>query len=180
MITLTLIDWIIIVGYCLLAVGIGVFLARRANENIDEYFVAGRTFPWWVAGTSMIATSFAADTPLALTRIVRTQGLQGNWYWWCGVMGFLFCACIFARMWQRGRFITDAEIYELRYEGKPAKVLRAYNALHRSIFLNCITMGWVMLAMIKVMGVLFNLGTPASFSGVVNVSILTSFFRRLS
>lgn len=159
------IDWIIIAGYCVLAMGIGVFLSRKATESVESYFVADRTFPWWVAGTSLLATSFAADTPLALTRILRTQGLQGNWYWWSSVMAFMMCACVFARMWQRGRFITDTDIYELRYSGSAAKFLRAYNAAHRSIFLNCITMGWVTLAMTKIIGILVEIPTLVMVKG---------------
>lgn len=156
---LTAIDWSVVVGYCLLALGIGVYMSRRATQNLDEYFVAGRTLPWWVAGTSMVATSFAADTPLALSRIVRTQGLQGNWYWWSGVMAFMLCACLFAKLWHRAHLITDAELYELRYDGWGSKALRSFNAAYRSIFMNCIIMGWVTLAMTKIIGVLLDLPT---------------------
>jgi len=155
---LTALDWAAIVGYCVVALGIGVALSRRATQNVDEYFVAGRSLPWWIAGTSMVATSFAADTPLAIARIVRTQGLQGNWYWWSGVMAFMLCACLFAKLWHRAHLITDAELYELRYAGASAKGLRLFNAAYRSILMNCITMGWVTLAMTKIIGVLLEQG----------------------
>jgi len=158
------IDWLVIAAYCLAALAIGVLLSRRATKNMDEYFVAGRTLPWWIAGTSMVATSFAADTPLAISRIVRTQGLQGNWFWWSGVMAFMLCAVLFARYWRRARLITDAELYELRYDGPGARGLRSFNAAYRSIFLNCITMGWVTLAMTKIIGVLLDLPSIAFLS----------------
>jgi Na+/proline symporter len=157
MISLGIVDWSIVAGYCVLAIGIGAWMSRRATRNVDEYFVAGRSLPWWVAGTSMVATSFAADTPLAISQIVRTQGLQGNWFWWSSVMAFMLSACLFSRFWHRGRFLTDAQIYELRYEGRSATVLRAFNAVYRSVFMNCIIMGWVILAMTKIIGVLLPL-----------------------
>ena len=170
------IDWSIVAGYCVIAFGIGIYFSRRATRNLDEYFVAGRQLPWWIAGTSMVATSFAADTPLAIAKIVRTQGLQGNWFWWGSVMAFMASACLFSRFWHRGRFLTDAEVYELRYGGRSAAALRAFNALYRSVFMNCIIMGWVILAMTKIMGVLFGIETQEEKLIAVAACIVIALF----
>ncbi len=142
-------DWSIIIGYLATSLLIGLYFSKRAGSNLVEYFVAGRKLSWWVAGTSIVATSFAADTPLAIARIVRTQGLQGNWFWWSGLMGFVLCMFFFARMWRRAKLLTDAEFLELRYEGKPAATLRLFHAVYRSVLFNSITMGWVILGMQK-------------------------------
>ncbi|NQT25602.1 Na+:solute symporter [candidate division KSB1 bacterium] len=150
-------DWIIVLIYILIALGIGIFYSKRATSNIDEYFVAGRKLPWWIAGTSMVATSFAADSPLGLTHIVRTQGLQGNWFWWSDVMAFILCAVLFAKFWNRAKLITDAEIYNLRYDGKLANGLRLFNAGYRSVIMNAIIMGWVILAATKIMSVILDI-----------------------
>ncbi len=147
--TLVTLDWSIIIGYLILSLLIGLYFAKRGGSNVVEYFVAGRKLTWWIAGTSIVATSFAADTPLAIARIVRTQGLQGNWYWWSGVMGFMLCMFFFARLWRRAEILTDVEFIELRYEGKPAATLRLFHALYRAILQNGITMGWVILGMQK-------------------------------
>lgn len=148
-VNLATIDWSIIIIYLLLSLSIGLYFSKRAKSNLVEYFVAGRKLTWWVAGTSIVATSFAADTPLAIARIVRTQGLQGNWFWWSGLMGFMLCMFFFARMWRRANILTDAEFVELRYDGKPAANLRLFHAIYRSVFFNSITMGWVILGMQK-------------------------------
>lgn len=147
--TLATLDWSIIIGYLVLSLLIGLYFVKRAGSNVVEYFVAGRKLTWLVAGTSIVATSFAADTPLAIARIVRTQGLQGNWYWWSGAMGFVLCMFFFARLWRRAEILTDVEFIELRYEGKPAATLRSFHALYRAILQNGITMGWVILGMQK-------------------------------
>lgn len=146
---LATIDWSIIIAYLVFSLLVGLCFSKRAGSNLIEYFVAGRKLTWWVAGTSIVATSFAADTPLAIARIVRTQGLQGNWFWWSGLMGFVLCMFFFARMWRRAKLLTDAEFIELRYEGKPAATLRLFHALYRAILFNSITMGWVILGMQK-------------------------------
>ena len=169
---LATIDWSIIVGYLVLSLGIGLFFAKRAGSNLVEYFVAGRKLTWWVAGTSIVATSFAADTPLAIARIVRTNGLQGNWYWWSGVMGFVLCMFFFARLWRRAKVLTDVELLELRYEGKPAAILRLFHALYRSILQNGLVMGTVILGMQKisvVLGIQQSAGQILGYFGVAGV-----------
>jgi len=161
-ITLALIDWLIILVYFVLSLAIGLYYTKRATGSLTEYFVAGRTLSWWLAGTSIVATSFAADTPLAIAGIVRTRGIQGNWYWWSGLMGGMLCVFFYARLWRRARILTDVEFVELRYGGKAASLLRLFHALYRSTLFNCVTMGWVILAMTKIVHEL--LGWDKAFS----------------
>ena len=153
------VDWGIIIGYCILSIAIGVMFSKKGTEGVDEYFVAGRSLPWWVAGTSMVATTFAADTPLVISGVVRTQGLQGNWFYWGVGIGYVILGVIFAKFWNRARMVTDAEFCEFRYDGNGAKILRGFNACFQGIVRNCIIMSWVMLAMTKIMGVIFDLPT---------------------
>ncbi len=152
------VDWVFIVGYCLIAFGIGIYFSRRASKDMGEFFVAGRNLPWWLAGTSIVATTFAADTPLAVSGFVRSQGIYGNWFWWSALMGGLLCVFFYARLWRRANIITDMEFIELRYVGPPATALRAFMSVYGGVLQNCIIMGWVMLAMAKICDVM--LGWP--------------------
>ena len=117
---------------------------------MESFFVSSRRLPWWLAGTSMVATTFAADTPLAVTGIVAADGIAGNWIWWCWAIAHLTATFFFARMWRRSGVITDAEIVELRYSGRPAATLRAFKAVYFGLFINCLTMAWVIAAMVKI------------------------------
>jgi solute:Na+ symporter, SSS family len=148
-------DFLIVGLYMLAALGVGLALARRASSGSDEFFLAGRSLPWWVAGTSMVATTFAADTPLAVTGLVAAGGIAGNWVWWAVGIAHVVAAVLFARYWRRLEVVTDAEVLELRYSGGEATVLRTIKAFYQAVFINCLTMGWVILAMTKVCGVLF-------------------------
>ncbi|MCP4639713.1 MAG: Na+:solute symporter [bacterium] len=154
---LAFVDWMFIVGYCFVAFGIGVYFSRRASKNIGEFFIAGRNLPWWLAGTSIVATTFAADTPLAVSGLARGGGIYSNWFWWSGVMGGMLCVFFYARLWRRARIITDIEFIELRYDGPQAATLRGFMALYGGVLQNCIVMSWVMLAMVKICEVMFNL-----------------------
>ena len=113
-------DWLIIVAFFVVTLGIGLYYSRRAVKSMTDYFVAGRKMTWWVAGTSIVATSFAADTPLVIAGWMRTVGLERNWFWWGGIMGMMLCTFFFARLWRRSRVITDVEFNELRYSGAKA------------------------------------------------------------
>jgi solute:Na+ symporter, SSS family len=148
--TLTPIDWIIIIAYLVGAMWIGIYFSRRASGSIDDYFLAGRKLPWWLAGTSLVATTFAADTPLVVSGFIRKGGIYENWFWWSAAMGFMLGVVFYARLWRRSAVLTDLEFIELRYSGKPAAVLRLFMGVYMGILANCITMGWVMLAMGKV------------------------------
>ena len=144
-------DWSIVGAYLVLSLGIGAYHMRRAVTGLDEYFVSGRRASWWLLGTSMAATSFAADTPLAVSGFVIKNGISWNWYWWASAMAGLAVVFFFSRMWRRSRVTTDVELIELRYSGRPARFLRGFLAIHSGVLTNCITIGWVNLAMVKVL-----------------------------
>jgi Na+/proline symporter len=143
-------DWLVIGAYCALSLAIGVYFSKRASKNIGEFFIAGRNLPWWIAGTSIVATTFAADTPLVVTGYVRTQGIWGNWLWWNILIGHMFATFFYARLWRRAKILTDVELIEIRYAGKPASILRGTLALYHAVVRNCIVMSWVVLAMVKI------------------------------
>lgn len=165
------IDWSLIAMYIVVAFSIGVYFSRRASQNIEEFFVAGRHLPWWLAGTSIVATSFAADTPLAVAGFIRSHGIYRNWIWWNALMGGMLCVFFYARLWRRAGILTDAEFIELRYDGKAASVLRGFMAVFYGVLKNCVTMGWVMLAMAKICEVM--LGWPKVLS--ITILLLIAF-----
>jgi len=151
------IDGVIIISYILFALGLGIYYSKRAGRDINEFFVSGRNLPWWLAGTSMVATTFAADTPLAVTGLVVKDGIAGNWLWWNMVLSGMLATFLFSRLWRRAEVITDVELTELRYAGKSASLLRGFRALYIGLPINWITMGWVILAMQKIIVLTFNL-----------------------
>lgn len=148
-------DWSILFAYIAGALGLGIWLRRRASQGLDHFFAAGRSLPWWLIGTSMVATTFAADTPLAVTGFVAEHGIAGNWLWWSWAFGHLAAVFFFARFWRRSEVLTDAELIELRYHGKPAAILRGFKAFYFAVPINCITMAWVMRAMGKLSQTVF-------------------------
>jgi len=145
------IDWLIIGTYFALSLVIGLYYAKRAGRSTEEYFLSDRSMPWWLAGTSMVATTFAADTPLAVTEMVARNGVAGNWLWWSMLASGMLTVFFFARLWRRARVMTDVEFVELRYSGKPAAFLRGFRALYLGLPINLIIMGWVNLGMAKVL-----------------------------
>ncbi|MGH7588481.1 MAG: sodium:solute symporter family protein, partial [Gemmatimonadota bacterium] len=151
-------DWAVLALYFLFSLAVGLYFVRRAGTSTTEFFVSGRNLPWWLAGTSMVATSFSVDTPLFVTGIVRTQGIQGNWIWWCFAIGGVLAAFFFAQLWRRTEVVTDVELAQLRYAGRPAAVLRGFRAGYMTLYANCLTMAWVCLAMVKVFGAVFDVG----------------------
>ncbi|HWS56014.1 MAG TPA: hypothetical protein VN228_17880, partial [Pyrinomonadaceae bacterium] len=144
-------DWLIIAAYFALSLAVGLRYARRAGRSTEEFFLSNRSMPWWLAGTSMVATTFAADTPLAVTEMVARHGVAGNWLWWSMLAGGMLTVFFFARLWRRSRVMTDVEFVELRYAGRPAAFLRAFRALYLGLPINLIIMGWVNLGMAKVL-----------------------------
>lgn len=148
---LVTIDWLIISAYFVMSLLIGLYYARRAGKSTEEYFLSDRSMPWWLAGTSMVATTFAADTPLAVTEMVAKNGVAGNWLWWSMLASGMLTVFFFARLWRRARVMTDVEFVELRYSGKPAAFLRGFRALYLGFPINLIIMGWVNLGMAKVL-----------------------------
>ncbi|MEE8143696.1 MAG: sodium:solute symporter family protein [Planctomycetota bacterium] len=152
---LTWLDWLVILLYVVFAIGVGVSLSRRASRSVEEYFLSGRSLPWWIAGTSMVATSFAADTPLVVSGWVREFGIWKNWLWWCYAATGMLGVFLFSRWWRRGGFMTKAELVELRYGGKGARILRGVLAALHAGVINIMVLCWVMLAASKILDVLF-------------------------
>jgi len=144
-------DWLIVAGYFALTAGIGFAFTKRGGESLGEYFLSGRRASWWLAGTSMVATTFAADTPLVVTGLVANYGVAGNWLWWNAVMSGMLTVFFFARLWRRAGVMTDVEFSEIRYSGKRAAFLRGFRALYLAIPINLIILGWVTRAMIKIL-----------------------------
>jgi len=169
---LHVVDWLIVVGYCLFSLIVGLYYSKRASRSISEFFVAGKSIPWWLAGTSMVATTFASDTPLVVSGLVRKGGIYENWLWWNALIGGMLMVFFYARLWRRAGLITDNEFNELRYEGRSASVLRGYGAVYGGLFTNCIILGWVMLAMVKICAALFDLsGVTAWATGLTGIHI---------
>jgi solute:Na+ symporter, SSS family len=148
---LTAIDWAIVAAYFILSVGIGLYFTKRGGESLNEYFLSGRQVTWWLAGASMVATTFAADTPLVVTGLVSAHGVAGNWLWWNMLMSGMLTVFFFARLWRRAHVMTDVEFAEIRYSGRPAAALRGFRALYLAIPINLIILGWVTKAMIKIL-----------------------------
>src|SRR6185295_11678478 len=143
MVTLSAIDWVVLGAYFVLSAVVGLMYSRRASRGADDFFTAGRSLPWWLAGTSMVATTFAADTPLAVAGLVAQHGVAGNWLWWSMAFGNMLTTFFFARLWHRAKVRTDAELAELRYSGRPAAFLRGFRAAYLALPINLIIMGWV-------------------------------------
>ena len=148
---LTILDWFIIALYFFVILAVGFAYYRRASTDVGQFFLSGRSLPWWLAGTSMVATTFAADTPLAVSGIVARDGIAGNWIWWNAALGSTLAVFFFARLWRRAGIVTDVEFAELRYTGRPAAFLRGFRALYLGLPVNFLIMGWVNLAMAKIL-----------------------------
>jgi solute:Na+ symporter, SSS family len=162
---LTAIDWAIVIGYFALSMGIGLFFTKKGGESIEEYFLSGRNVSWWLAGASMVATTFAADTPLVVTGLVFNNGVAGNWLWWNMLMSGMLTVFFFARLWRRAGVMTDVEFAEVRYSGRPAAALRGFRALYLAIPINLIILGWVTRAMIKILTISLGL-RPVHLGGL--------------
>jgi len=177
---LTIIDWLIIGLYFAFNIGIGFYYKARAGKSTAEFFLSGRNVPWWLAGTSMVATTFAADTPLVVTGFVARNGIAGNWLWWCFVASGMLTVFFYARLWRRAGVMTDVEFAEIRYAGKPAAFLRGFRALYLGILINCIILGWVNLAMVKILQLIFGIGKIEALVIVLGMIFLTSAISTLS
>ena len=152
-------DWTVIAVYFALNLGIGFYYMRRASGDVGEFFLSGRNVSWWLAGTSMVATTFGADTPLVVTGLVYNQGIAGNWLWWSFALSGMLTVFFFAPLWRRAQVLTDMEFAELRYSGGAAKFLRGFRAVYLALPVNTIIMGWVNLAMCKVLALTLGLTT---------------------
>jgi len=175
--TLTAVDWTVIVLYFVLSVAIALLYSRRAGASADEYFLSGRAVPWWLAGTSMVATTFAADTPLAVTGLTVKYGIAGNWLWWSMVMSGMLTVVFYARLWRRAGVMTDAEFAEIRYSGRPAAFLRGFRACYLALAINSIIIGWVTAAMAKIVGMTLGVG---KWQATLGLFVLTALYSTLS
>jgi solute:Na+ symporter, SSS family len=174
---LTFSDWLVVGAYFLVNLLIGLYYRKKASASTDDFFVSGREVTWWLAGTSMVATTFAADTPLWVTGQVVQHGIAANWFWWSFLFSGMMTVFFFARLWRRAEIITDVELVELRYAGKPAAFLRGFRALYFGILINCIILGWVNLAMEKILGTALNV---PKFWAVVICMAITAVYTSIS
>ena len=173
-------DWVIIAVYFIGSAAVGIYYTKRAGSNIQEFFLSGRNLPWWLAGTSMVATTFAADTPLAVTELVAKNGIAGNWLWWNFVFGGMLTVFFFARLWRRAGIMTDVEFVELRYSGKPAAFLRGFRAIYLGVFINCVIMGWVNLAMGSILEGMFDIPQGQVMFYVALALVITAVYSAMS
>jgi len=177
---LTLADWVVVALYFLFNVAVGLYYKSRASQNTAEFFLSGRNVPWWLAGTSMVATTFAADTPLVVTGLVAQNGIAGNWLWWNLLASGMLTVFFYARLWRRSGVMTDIEFAEIRYAGPPAAFLRGFRAIYLGLLINCIILGWVNLAMAKILQLVFGVSKGEALWIVVGMIALTSAISTLS
>lgn len=173
-------DWTIVAAYFALSAAVGAWYARRAGGSTEEFFLSGRALPWWLAGTSMVATTFAADTPLAVTELVARNGIAGNWVWWNFVCGNVLTVFFFARLWRRAGILTDVELVELRYSGRPAAFLRGFRALWIGVFMNAVIMAWVNLAMAAILQGMFGIPERQVLLYVALALVVTALYSAAS
>ena len=171
--SLSFADWTSIVAYLAITLAIGVYFRRRSGRSVDDYFVSGRNVSWWLAGTSMVATTFAADTPLVVTGLVYTQGIAGNWLWWAFLLSGMMTVFLFARLWRRSGLLTDVQFAELRYSGKPAAFLRGFRAIYLGLLMNCLILGWVTKAMTTIVAT--TLGVSDRYALAICIFFLIPF-----
>ena len=174
---LELLDWIIIVSFLILFVWIGVSFRKTASKSLENFFLGGRNLPWYVAGTSMVATTFAADTPLAVSEIVQKNGVAGNWIWWCFLTGGILTTFFFSRYWRRANILTELELIDIRYSGPEAKFLRLFKAIYLGLFMNILIIGWVNLAFISIIQVFFGIDFSTAMYitfGVMTLAVVYS------
>ena len=168
MIDLNLFDYLFLAGFFLITLSIGFYVSRKSSKSATEYFLSGRTMPWWLLGVSMVATTFSTDTPNLVTDIVRTNGVSGNWVWWAFLITGLLTVFVYAKLWRRSGVTTDIEFYELRYGGKPAKFLRGFRAIYLGVLFNILAMSAVTLAAIKIGSVMLGL-SPLETVGIAGL-----------
>ncbi len=177
---LTIIDGAVIGLYFAFNIAIALWLRKRATGSVDDFFVSGRNVSWWLAGTSMVATTFAADTPLVVTGLVAKNGIAGNWIWWSMVFSGMLTVFFYAKLWRRAGVLTDVEFAEIRYAGKPAAFLRAFRALYLGFPINLIIMGWVNLAIVKILMNVLGIGKVEALGIVVVIMVITASISTIS
>jgi SSS family solute:Na+ symporter len=175
-----IIDYLIILIYFIISLLIGIYYSKRAGKSTQEFFLSGRNLPWYLAGISMVATTFAADTPLAVTELVAKNGVAGNWIWWNFAFGGMLTVFFFARLWRRAGIMTEVEFAEIRYSGKPAKFLRGFRALYLGLFMDVIIIGWVNKAMASILQGMFGIDESIVMFYVFGCMMLVAIYSALS
>ena len=170
---LATIDWIIILLFFAVSLGIGIYVSKTSGKSANDFFLSGRNMPWWLLGLSMVATTFSTDTPNLVTDIVRTNGVSGNWVWWAFLITGLLTVFVYAKLWRKSNVNTDLEFYELRYGGKPARFLRQFRSIYLGVIFNVITMSAVTLAAIKIGGIMLGL---EPWQTVISAGLVTVTF----
>jgi Na+/proline symporter len=170
-------DWVVVALYATIVVVVGLVFARRAGKGLVEYFLSGRQLPWWLLGTSMVATTFSTDTPNLVADLVRTGGVSHNWMWWAFLITGMCTVFFYAKLWRRSEALTDIGFYEIRYSGRPAAFLRGFRALYLGVFFNVVIMASVTLAAIKIAGVLLGVD---KYTTVVIASTVTVLYSATS
>ncbi|MFZ2054285.1 MAG: sodium:solute symporter family protein [Candidatus Aminicenantales bacterium] len=173
-------DWLTIVLYFLISLGIGLYYRRRATKSVSDFFLSGRNVAWWLAGTSMVATTFAADTPLAVTGLVARNGIAGNWIWWSMAFSGMLTVFFYSRLWRRAGVLTDMEFAELRYSGRPARFLRGFRAFYLGLPINLVIMGWVNLALVKILMLVLGVTKVQALLLTIGVMFITAAISTLS
>ncbi|GAA3611532.1 sodium:solute symporter family protein [Flavivirga amylovorans] len=176
MVALSTLDYILIILFFTITLSIGIYVSKKSGKNASEFFLSGRTMPWWLLGVSMVATTFSTDTPNLVTDIVRTNGVSGNWVWWAFLITGLLTVFVYAKLWRKSNVNTDIEFYEFRYGGKPAAFLRKFRAIYLGVIFNVITMSAVTLAAIKIGGIMLGL---EPWQTVISAGLITVVFSAL-
>jgi len=174
------IDWAIIAAFLLISLIIGLKYRNAAGKSLTDFFLGGRNLPWYIAGISMVATTFAADTPLWVTEKIAQHGISGNWMWWNMLIGGMLTTFFFSRLWRRAEILTELEFLELRYSGVEAAFLRGFKSVYMGVFLNAVVIGWVNAAMIKILEVFFDIPTSTALWYVGGLMVLVAFYSSLS
>jgi solute:Na+ symporter, SSS family len=177
---LEIIDWIIIVSFLLVSLFIGLKFKDKASGSLTDFFLAGRNLPWYIAGISMVATTFAADTPLWVAEVIKKNGVSGNWLWWNMLIGGMLTTFFFAKMWRKANVLTELEFIELRYSGKAAQYFRKFKALYLGVFFNTIIIGWVNAAMIKILIIFLDIDYQTAFIYIAILMVLIAIYSSLS
>ncbi|MGE5403037.1 MAG: sodium:solute symporter family protein [Ignavibacteriales bacterium] len=177
---LNIVDWIVIALYFLFNLGVALYLRKRATQSVSDFFISGRNVSWWLAGTSMVATTFAADTPLVVTGLVAKNGIAGNWIWWSMVFSGILTVFFYAKLWRRAGVLTDVEFAEIRYSGKPAAFLRIFRAIYLGLPINLIIMGWVNLAIVKIMMSVLGISKIEALIFAIVIMFITASISTLS
>ena len=176
MVSLSTLDYILITVFFSITLFIGIYVSKKSGKSSTEYFLSGRSMPWWLLGLSMVATTFSTDTPNLVTDIVRTNGVSGNWVWWAFLITGMLTVFVYAKLWRKSNVNTDLEFYEMRYGGKPASFLRKFRAIYLGVIFNVITMSAVTLAAIKIGGIMLGL---EPWETVISAGLITVIFSAL-